>query len=157
MKLMQEPEATDADFAQLHSTLQPLRLNHLGVAVRSIAGALPLHTEVLGQTVVSGPFEDPIQKVRVCFLSAGATHDVPIELVEPLGADSPIVKMLAKGVAGYHLCYEVADLDAALAAISARRWVIVSKPAPAVAFGGRRIAWFYTPSQELIELLETEV
>jgi methylmalonyl-CoA/ethylmalonyl-CoA epimerase len=118
---------------------------------------MPLHTELLGQRVFSGPFEDPIQKVRVCFLGTDRPGDVVVELVEPLGADSPIRQMLAKGVAGYHVCYEVADLDGALAAVRARRWVVVSEPVPAVAFGGQRIAWFYTPTQELVELLEMKI
>src|SRR5712691_10436724 len=95
----------ESNLAEVAKTLQPLRLNHLGVAVRSIAGALTLHTEVLGQRVLSGPFDDPIQKVRVCFLGTDREGDVVVELVEPLGSDSPIRQMLAKGVAGYHVCY----------------------------------------------------
>ncbi|MGH7963890.1 MAG: VOC family protein, partial [Candidatus Binatia bacterium] len=67
---------------------------------------------------------------------------------------SPVSTALAKGIGAYHSCYEVEDLDAALAHVRAKGCLIISQPVPAVAFDGRRIAWFYTPVRQLIEIVE---
>jgi methylmalonyl-CoA/ethylmalonyl-CoA epimerase len=59
-----------------------------------------------------------------------------------------------RGGGMHHLCYEVADLEAELAAFRSRGAMIASRPKPAVAFGGRRIAWVITAEKFLVELLE---
>ena len=57
-------------------------------------------------------FDMPAQGVRVCFIDA---PNMQIELIEPLGADSPITKFLEKNPLGgqHHVCFEVADIDEA--------------------------------------------
>jgi methylmalonyl-CoA/ethylmalonyl-CoA epimerase len=128
---------------------------HLGVAVASLAKALPVYESLLGYRLTSGPFDDPIQRVSVCFLSRQGGADATIELVAPLGEDSPIHRTLTKGGnSAYHICYEAPDLDAALGYLTARGCIVISRPAPAVAFGNRRIAWFYTPTRQLMEAVE---
>jgi methylmalonyl-CoA/ethylmalonyl-CoA epimerase len=63
--------------------------------------------------------------------------------------------MLAKdGGGSYHLCFETSDIDGALAHAKKNGCIIVSLPVPAVAFQGRRIAWIYTRSRQLFELVE---
>jgi methylmalonyl-CoA/ethylmalonyl-CoA epimerase len=104
---------------------------------------------------VSGPFDDPIQKVSVEFLAQSTEDTAEIELIAPAEEDSPIRSMLAKNGGGaYHLCFETSDIEAALAHAKALGCVIVSPPVPAVAFQGRRIAWIYTRSRQLFELVE---
>jgi methylmalonyl-CoA/ethylmalonyl-CoA epimerase len=127
---------------------------HLGVAVASMEKALTVYQGLFDYKLVSGPFSDPIQRVSVCFLGSGSANDITIELVEPLDDQSPIRKILEKGGGAYHICYEVADLDATLRTVADKGCVIVSRPAPAVAFENRRIAWFYTPTRQLIEIVE---
>jgi methylmalonyl-CoA/ethylmalonyl-CoA epimerase len=124
------------------------------VAVASLEEALPLYESLFGYRLISGPFDDPIQRVSVCFLGRELPGDITIELVAPLDEQSPIRKTLAKGGGAYHVCYEVQDLEETLRQAANNRCIIVSRPAPAVAFGNRRIAWFYTPTRQLIELLE---
>jgi len=63
---------------------------------------------------------------------------------------------LKKGASAYHMCYEVPDIDAAIAHLSENECLTVSAPVPAVAFDQRRIAWLLTPSFQLIELIEGE-
>lgn len=77
-----------------------------------------------------------------------------MELIAPLTDDSPIRRLLAKGGGAYHICYEVDNVEAALAEIRPKKCLIVSGPVPAVAFGGRKIAWFYTPANQLVEVVE---
>ena len=88
------------------------RLNHVGVATPSIERSVALYRDVLGATHVGDAFDLPAQGVRVCFVDA---PNAQIELIEPLGADSPIVKFLEKNPLGgqHHLCFEVADIAAA--------------------------------------------
>lgn len=129
------------------------RLHHLGIAVRDIEGARALFEQLMGYRLTDGPYDDPIQKVRVAFLERPGDPLV-VELVAPGADDAPVHRYLARGVGAYHVCYEVANIDEALAGLRARRCIIVSGPDPAVAFGGRRIAWAFTPTQQLLEVVE---
>jgi methylmalonyl-CoA/ethylmalonyl-CoA epimerase len=130
------------------------QFHHLGVAVDSISKVLSTYETIFGYHLLSGPFDDPIQKSRVCFVGTGVKDAFVIELVEPLAQDSPVKNMVAKGIAAYHVCYEVEDIDKVVAEVSQMGCVVVSPPQPAVAFQQRRIAWFYTPTRQLIEVLE---
>jgi len=130
-----------------------IRLNHLGVAVTSIETALPFYERLLGYRIVSGPFTDPIQSVSVCFLGAAQHGEVTLELVEPHGEDSPVCRVLTKGIGAYHVCFEVLDVNRAISQATANGCVVISGPVSAVAFNGRPIAWFYTPTRQVIEVL----
>ncbi len=131
------------------------KLLHVGVAVPALGPATESLTHLFGYRVVSGPFDDPIQKVTVSFLARSGDDAAEIELIAPLSGDSPIQSMLGKGGGGaYHLCFETGDMEAALAHAKRNRCVLVSGPVPAVAFQGRRIAWIYAPSRQLFELVE---
>ena len=134
------------------------RLLHVGVAVPEIGAATEMFGSLFGSKVVSGPFDDPIQKVTVNFLTQTSTPDADaaeVELISPLTADAPIQALLKKtGGGAYHLCFETNHLERALEHLRKQRCLVVSAPAPAVAFEGRRIAWLYTPSRILVELVE---
>ena len=88
------------------------RLNHVGVATPSIERSVALYRDLLGATRVGDPFDLPAQGVRVCFVDAPNSQ---IELIEPLGADSPILKFLEKNPMGgqHHVCFEVEDIEVA--------------------------------------------
>jgi methylmalonyl-CoA/ethylmalonyl-CoA epimerase len=131
------------------------KLLHIGVAVPSLDTTAEALSSLFGYRVVSGPFDDPIQKVRVNFLAQSNKDAAEIELIAPLSEDSPIQSMLAKNGGGaYHLCFETSDLEAALDHAKKNGCIVVSTPVPAVAFQGRRIAWIYTRSRQLFELVE---
>ena len=131
------------------------KLMHVGVAVSTLGPTTVLLSALFGYKVVSGPFDDPIQKVTVNFLAKSAEDVAEIELIAPLAQDSPIRSMLAKdGGGAYHLCFETSDIEAALAHAKNNGCIVVSPPVPAVAFQGRRIAWIYTRSRQLFELVE---
>lgn len=129
-----------------------MTFHHMGVAVPELAGAIAEYREIFGYSLASGPFNDPIQKVSVCFLARGG--EPQIELVAPFGEASPIKRLLSSGGGAYHFCYEVPDIEKAIADVRARKCLVISGPVRAVAFGNRRIAWFYTPARQLVELLE---
>jgi methylmalonyl-CoA/ethylmalonyl-CoA epimerase len=134
--------------------LNPLRLHHMGYVVASIDAAMPGFVRSLGATWNGRVFHDHNQKVSVAFLTT-RPEDAQVELVEPAGDDSPVLRFLReKGGGLHHACYEVAALEYQLSEFRARGAVIAKRPKPAVAFDGRRIAWVITAEKFLVELLE---
>ncbi len=103
------------------------RLNHVGVATPSIERSVALYRDVLGATHVGDPFDLPAQGVRVCFVD---TPNSQIELIEPLGADSPILGFLAKNPLGgqHHVCFEVPDIHAAKAWFEGKGVRVLGEP-----------------------------
>ncbi len=87
------------------------RLNHVALAVPDLAAAAAQYRDTLGAQV-SAPDALPEHGVTVVFVTLANTK---IELLEPLGAGSPIAKFLERNPAGgvHHLCYEVDDIIAA--------------------------------------------
>jgi methylmalonyl-CoA/ethylmalonyl-CoA epimerase len=129
-------------------------MHHIGVAVASIEKAVAFYRGVFGYEPRSTPVHDPLQGVTVCFVAGADPEPALIELVEPAGGDSPVGRYIAKGIGAYHVCYETAAIDRALEHARKQRCIVISRPTPAVAFGGRPIAWIFTPTNQLIELLE---
>ncbi len=87
------------------------RIDHIGIAVRSIKDVLPYYRDVLGLRYV-GEEEVPDQKVRVAFLEIGESR---IELLEPTNDDSPISGFLDKRGGGmHHIAVLVEDIEEAL-------------------------------------------
>ena len=136
------------------------RFNHMGVAVANVEEAVPIYEQLFGYQVLSGPFDDPEQQARVVFIGPPGSfdgqvaRDFVLELIEPLGEKSHVARLLAKGGGAYHVCYEVNDIEQSLAELRRMGCLIVSDPVPAVAYALRRIAWFYTPTRQLVELVE---
>lgn len=107
------------------------KLNHVGVATPSIEASVTLYRDMLGATKIHDAFDLPEQGVRVCFVDLPNSQ---IELIEPLGEDSPVLAYLAKNPKGgqHHVCFEVADIIAA-------RDFLVSKGATVLRGGEPRI------------------
>ncbi|MCK4938797.1 MAG: methylmalonyl-CoA epimerase [Rhodospirillaceae bacterium] len=86
-------------------------LNHIAIAVPDLAAAASQYRERLG-AVVSEPTEQPEHGVSVVFVELGNSK---IELLEPLGENSPIAKFLERNPQGgiHHICLEVDDITAA--------------------------------------------
>jgi len=87
------------------------RLNHVAIAAPDLAAATALYRDTLGAKV-SEPLPQPAHGVTVVFIELPNTK---IELLEPLGEASPILKFLERNPDGgmHHICYEVDDIRAA--------------------------------------------
>lgn len=87
------------------------RLNHVAIAVPDMEAACATYRNLLGATL-SDAVPQPDHGVTTVFIELPNTK---IELLEPLGADSPIAKFLERNPNGgiHHICYEVADIHAA--------------------------------------------
>ena len=124
--------------------------HHIGVACRNIDGEVP-GLRLLGYTAEGDAIEDPVQKVLVRFFTGGGPR---IELVEPASSASPVSGLIKSGTRLYHLAYQVPDFDAAIADLERQQFRCVSPPAPAAAFGMRRIVFLLADTGMLIELIE---
>ena len=95
------------------------RLNHVAIAVRDIAKAAAVYRDTLGAEV-SATVPQPEHGVTTVFMTLPNTK---IELLEPLGENSPIAKFLDKNPDGgiHHVCYEVDDIRAARDPLKAAR------------------------------------
>jgi methylmalonyl-CoA/ethylmalonyl-CoA epimerase len=87
------------------------RLNHVAIAVPALADATAVYRNALGAEV-SEPLPQPEHGVTVVFVTLPNTK---IELLEPLGENSPIAAFLLRNPSGgiHHVCYEVEDIRAA--------------------------------------------
>ena len=129
-------------------------LHHLGFVVSSISAVAEEFAASMSARWEGEIIHDPIQRVRVAFFNPVDARNPVFELVEPAGEVSPVNNFLKKGGGLHHVCYEIDDLESGLREARGVGLVIVSAPAPAVAFGGRRIAWVCSKKRLLVELLE---
>jgi methylmalonyl-CoA/ethylmalonyl-CoA epimerase len=126
------------------------KIDHIGIAVNSLATAVPIWTALLGQNP-AGEEEVPGEDVRVAFFGTGRGR---IELLEPTREDSPIARHLERRGAGvHHVCLAVDDLPAALARAAAAGLDLLP-PGIRAGAGGREVAFLHPRSAGgvLIEL-----
>jgi methylmalonyl-CoA/ethylmalonyl-CoA epimerase len=123
---------------------------HIGVAVPDVEAAMQFYRDVL-DVPCRGPEEaDGARIVHLQFDGA------EVELLEPLRDDTPIARFLAKRGPGiHHICYRVADLEAALIVCRQRGYQLVDD-LPRTGAGGHRIAFLHPKSTSgiLVELTE---
>lgn len=119
------------------------RFHHIGLAVKSIREVSP-SSEV---------FVEKTQGVSLAFI---VLNGIRIELLEPLGENSPIARSLRNGVKLLHLCYEVPDLEATLRLCRPAGFHLIRHPQPAPALDSRRAAWVFSKEYGLFELFERD-
>lgn len=85
------------------------KIDHLGIAVRSLDEAVPYYEKALGLKCEHRE-EVPSQKVRTAFFTVGEVH---LELLEPTDPESPIAKYLEKNPAGgiHHIAFGVDEVE----------------------------------------------
>ncbi len=129
------------------------RLNHVAIVVPALAAAAALYRDVLGARV-SPPQALPAHGVTVVFVELPNTK---IELLEPLGADSPIAGYLAKNPSGgmHHLCYEVADIIAARDRLAAGGARVLGDGEPKIGAHGKPVLFLH-PKDFCGTLIELE-
>ena len=129
------------------------RLNHVAIATRDIASAAAVYRQTLGAQV-SDPVPQPDHGVTTVFVDLPNTK---IELLEPLGANSPIAKFLEKNPSGgvHHVCYEVDDIHAAVAQMKAKGATITGSGEPKIGAHGKPVVFLH-PKDFVGNLIELE-
>ena len=128
------------------------RIDHIGIAVKSIEAARNIYEELLGLKITETELVAE-QKVKVAFLPVG---DSEIELLESTEVDGPIAKFIeAKGEGIQHIAVRVLDIDAKLAELKAKGVRLIDE-VPRKGAGGARIAFLHPKATNgtLIELCE---
>lgn len=129
------------------------RLNHVAIAVPDLAAASATYRDTLG-AVVSAPQPLPEHGVTVVFVELPNTK---IELLEPLGTDSPIAKFLEKNAQGgmHHICYEVEDIIAARDQLQASGARVLGNGEPKIGAHGKPVLFLH-PKDFVGTLVELE-
>lgn len=129
-----------------------LPIDHVAIALPSIAAALPVYELLTGATG-STPEHVADQRVNVSFMNGAGCR---LELLEPAGPDSPIERFLARRGAGlHHIAYRVADVAEALARLKKAGIRLIDEK-PRIGVHGRRIAFVHPSGMHgvLVELVE---
>lgn len=129
------------------------RLNHVAIAVPDLAAASAVYRDTLG-AIVTRPQVLPEHGVTVVFIDTGNSK---IELLEPLGENSPIAAFLEKNPAGgmHHICYEVDDIIAARDRLKASGARVLGDGNPKVGAHGKPVLFLH-PKDFLGTLVELE-
>lgn len=128
-----------------------MKINHVGYLVGNIERAI-LSFEALGYSKKSDIVEDPLRKIKICFLEQ---EGYCIELVSPTEEESVVYKTYKKMKdTPYHICYEVANIEESIAILKTQGYTQIQPIQEAVAFGGRRVVFLYNKYIGLIELVE---
>lgn len=132
------------------------RLNHVGIAVPSIEDAKATYRDLYGVAAsdITETKELPAQGVKFAFVNVANSQ---IELIEPLGADSPIANFLEKNPKGgqHHVCFEVENIYAARDEMVVRGAKVLNEPR--IGAHGTPIIFVHPKDSNgvLIELMET--
>ena len=129
------------------------RLSHVAIAIRDLAAASGVYRDKLGAEV-SAPVAQPEHGVTTIFITL---PNVKVELIAPLGADSPIAKFLERNPDGgiHHLCYEVADIRAARDQLKAAGARVLGDGEPKIGAHGKPVLFLH-PKDFLGTLVELE-
>ena len=126
------------------------RIAHVGIAVDDLENAVSFYRDVLG---IEPHPPEIVDGARILALPFG---DAQVELLQPIDAESPIGRFLAKRGPGiHHICYRVPDLDAAVRACREAGYRLVDQ-VPRTGAAGRRIAFVHPKSTAgiLLELTD---
>jgi methylmalonyl-CoA/ethylmalonyl-CoA epimerase len=130
------------------------KLNHVAIAVRDIDKAAAIYRDIFGAEV-SAAVPQPDHGVTTVFVTLPNTK---IELLEPLGDNSPIAKFLERNPDGgmHHVCYEVDDIRAASASLKAAGARILGDSEPRTGAHGKPVLFLHPKdfSGTLVELEE---
>jgi methylmalonyl-CoA/ethylmalonyl-CoA epimerase len=118
------------------------RIDHVGVAVEELEGALELYGDTMELTVAHREVVSE-QGVEAVLLDVGENH---VELLAPLGEDTPVGRFLAKNGPGlHHVAYQVSDIEATLQALKAAGVRLIDEQ-PRTGIRGSRVAFLHPRS-----------
>ena len=129
------------------------RLNHIAIAVTNLDEGIKIYKDILG-VQVSKKLALPKHGVTTVFINLSNTN---IELLEPLGRDSPINNFLIKNPSGgvHHLCYEVSNIKESVEYLTNAGYKILGDGIPREGAHGKPVIFLH-PKQFMGTLIELE-
>ena len=125
-----------------HNTIAGHAVDHIAIAVKNLDEALAFYKAALGLPEI-GIEVVAEQGVRVAKLDIGNTH---IELLEPLGPETPVGKFIdSKGPGLHHICVKVDDINSELAKLKSQGMRLIDET-PKIGAGGAKIAFVHPKS-----------
>ena len=128
-----------------------LTFHHTGCLTRDIEGSKAVYAG-MGFCDFSETYTVSDQKVKVCFIEM--SPGVFLELVEPIGDNAPLNKMLKNKVSFYHLGYLTKEFGNTVQNLQNDGFYLLNS-FRSEAFSGRNCAFLYTPDMQLIEIIES--
>jgi len=134
--------------------LSNFRFHHIGYVTDHIASTAAFYLRAGYEATAI--VEDTIQRVCICFLTKDGFPQ--IELIQPIDESSSVNKLLKKnGVAPYHVCYEVDDINKAFdELVDIQEYIPLFRPVEAIALGNRLICYLYKKEVGFIELVNKD-
>ena len=130
------------------------KLNHVAIAVTSVQAAAKQYKSILGANI-SSPMDLPLHGVKTIFVELDNTK---IELLEPIGDNSPIKKFLKNNPLGgmHHICYEVPNIKEASTKLKSEGATILGSGKPTIGAHGKPVIFIHPKdfNGTLIELEE---
>ena len=130
-----------------------MKIHHIGIVVKKIEDSLGEFLKFIDFDETTIPTLIGTQKVNVCFMKLG---ELRIEIIEPVGDDSPVKKFLEKGGGFHHICFEVENISDTIDEIVKKGGRLIVSPIEG--FEGRKIAFVFLNMKKsnfnLIELAE---
>ena len=129
------------------------RLNHIAIALHNLDDGIKIYQDIFGANI-SDRLALPKHGVTTIFVKLKNTN---IELLEPLGVNSPISKFLKKNPSGgiHHLCYEVNDINKSIDKLSNKGYKILGEGIPREGAHGKPVIFLH-PKQFIGTLIELE-
>lgn len=133
-----------------------MKFHHVGVLVQELDQGRKVLESISPSLLWSEVIEDPTIGVKVQF--GLENSGLRYELVAPFGVESPITNYLEKnGNMFHHIAYQVANFNMKCCELRKLGWVPLGEPKPAVAFSGKRVAFFLSPTRLIFELIEDSI
>jgi len=130
-----------------------MKIHHIGIVVGNIQDSLGEFSKFIKFDETTIPTLIGSQKVNVCFMKLG---ELRIELIEPVGNDSPVSNFLEKGGGFNHICFEVENLSHTIDEMTKKGGRLIVSPVEG--FDGRQTAFIFLNMKKtnfnLIELAE---
>ena len=135
-----------------------MKIDHVGYLCKDINKSISLflslgykqETKVFEDNVAEG--ENKARNVFICFLRNGANR---VELVSPIDESSDVYATIQRqGEGPYHICYQVEDLEDSIQILKQSGWLLLKRPAKAIAFDDKRVVFLFRSGAGTIELVE---
>lgn len=129
-----------------------LKYHHTGIVVESIEDVASNYQKLFGENCLSKKYYISTQGVNVCFVNTGS--NTFLELVEAVGENSLVSKLIKKGITYYHIAYTTPDFENTIQKLEALNF----KSMPffySEAFNGNRCVFLFSPDAHLIEIIES--
>lgn len=129
-----------------------MNIHHVGYLTKDLNKAQDEFL-ALGFVVEQGKAYDEHRKINISFIING---NYRVELIEPVDDSSPMYPLLKRYKnTPYHICYEVADLEASIAELSTKGYTVMQEPLEAPCIENKRVSFLINSNLGIIELVET--